>query len=146
MFFAKILFLKFLFCRALFQSAQHISEKREGSGSVPLTNRSRSGSRRPKNMRIRIPNTGTNISGSGCQKVENPLKPNSRQCLSLYWSNSDSDTSCLPFAKCHCVSGWYMHLIRKANLLPLCIRYFVKYIHFEQCSTYILTNPDKKFL
>ncbi len=44
----------------LFQSAKHLYEKREGSGSgsVPLTNRSGSG--RPKNMRIlriRIPNT-----------------------------------------------------------------------------------------
>ena len=38
--------------QALFQSAQHIYEKREGSGagsgSVPLTNGSESGSRRPK--------------------------------------------------------------------------------------------------
>jgi hypothetical protein len=48
--------------QALFHSAQHIYEKREGSragsGSVPLTNGSASG--RPKNMRIlrtRIPNT-----------------------------------------------------------------------------------------
>ncbi len=46
--------------QALFQSAQHIYKKREGSGarSVPLTNGSESG--RPKNMRIlriRIPNT-----------------------------------------------------------------------------------------
>ena len=49
---------------ALYQSAQHIYEKREGSGagcgseagSVPLTNGSGSG--RHKNMRIRIPNTG----------------------------------------------------------------------------------------
>jgi hypothetical protein len=42
--------------QALSQSAQHIYEKREGSGagSVPLTNRSGSG--RPINMRIRIPN------------------------------------------------------------------------------------------
>ncbi len=40
-----------------FQSAQHLYEKREGSGagSVPLTNGSGSG--RPKNIRIRIPNT-----------------------------------------------------------------------------------------
>jgi hypothetical protein len=38
--------------QALFQSAQHIYEKREGSGarSAPLTNGSGSG--RPKNMRI----------------------------------------------------------------------------------------------
>jgi hypothetical protein len=40
--------------QALFQSAQHINEKREGSGSVPLTNGSGSASRRPKNMRMRI--------------------------------------------------------------------------------------------
>ncbi len=55
-FFVKIL-CKNLFCQALFQYAQHIYGKREGSGarsgSVPLTNGS--GSRRPKNMRIRIP-------------------------------------------------------------------------------------------
>jgi hypothetical protein len=59
--------VKMLFCRHFFQSAQHIYEKREGSGvgSAPLTNESGSG--RPKNMRIlririrfriRIPNTG----------------------------------------------------------------------------------------
>ncbi len=48
----------------LFQSAQHIYEKREGSGagSVSLPNGSRSGPGRPKNMlilwiRFRIPNT-----------------------------------------------------------------------------------------
>jgi hypothetical protein len=61
----KSIFLLKLFClnvilQALFQSAQHIYEKREGSGSgfVPLTNGSGSG--RPKNMRIlriRILNT-----------------------------------------------------------------------------------------
>jgi hypothetical protein len=51
-----------MFLQALFQSAQHIYEKREGSGagSVPLTYGSRSG--RPKKLRIlririRIPNT-----------------------------------------------------------------------------------------
>ncbi len=37
----------------LFQSAQHLYEKREGYGSIPLTNGSGSG--KPKN--IRIPNT-----------------------------------------------------------------------------------------
>jgi hypothetical protein len=52
--------------QALFQSAQHIYEKREGSGagsgSVRLSNGSVSGSIRPKNMRIRsrIPNTAIN--------------------------------------------------------------------------------------
>ncbi len=51
--------------QSLFQSARHIDEKREGSGSVPLTSGSVSGSGKPKNMRIlririrfRIPNTG----------------------------------------------------------------------------------------
>ncbi len=46
--------------QALAQSAQHIYEKKEGSGSgsVPLTNGSGSG--RPQNMRIRIPNTSKN--------------------------------------------------------------------------------------
>ncbi len=57
-FFAKILCWHFIL-QALFQSAQHLYEKREGSGSrsIPLTN----GSGRPKNIRIRvrirIPNT-----------------------------------------------------------------------------------------
>ncbi len=68
LFFAKVLCYNFIL-QALFQSAQHIYEKREGSGSGPLTNGSGSG--RPKNMRgskqerilwiqfgIRIPNTG----------------------------------------------------------------------------------------
>jgi hypothetical protein len=47
--------------QAIFQSAQHLYEKREGSGaeSVPLTNEFGSG--RPKNMRIRIPNTDRNV-------------------------------------------------------------------------------------
>ncbi len=48
--FAEILCKNFIL-QALFQSAQHLYEKREGSRS--LTN----GSGRPKNMRIRIPNT-----------------------------------------------------------------------------------------
>jgi hypothetical protein len=49
------------FCQSLFQSVQHLYEKREGSGSgsIPLTNGSGPGS--PKNMRFRIPNTGTKI-------------------------------------------------------------------------------------
>jgi hypothetical protein len=42
---------KIFILQALFQSAQHLYEKREGSGSIPLTN----GSGRLKNMRI--PNT-----------------------------------------------------------------------------------------
>jgi hypothetical protein len=47
-----------LFCRQYF-SPFHIYEKREGSGSVTLTNRYGSRSGRLKNMRnrIRIPNT-----------------------------------------------------------------------------------------
>jgi hypothetical protein len=61
-----------LFCRHLFQSAQQIYEKREGSGAgpvVPLTNRSGCG--RPKNVRIwfRILNTARDTSGNygtGC--------------------------------------------------------------------------------
>jgi hypothetical protein len=52
--------VKHFIVQALFQSAQHLCEKRVGSGSgfVPLTNRSG----RPENMRalrIQIPNTGT---------------------------------------------------------------------------------------
>ncbi len=45
--------------QALFQSAQHLSEKREGSGAgyTPLTNGPGFG--RPKNMRIRLPNIVT---------------------------------------------------------------------------------------
>jgi hypothetical protein len=43
--------------QALFQSAQHLYEKREGSGSLPLTN----GSVRPKSMRIRILNTNKKL-------------------------------------------------------------------------------------
>jgi hypothetical protein len=53
----------------IFQSAQHLYEKREGSGarSIPLTNGS--GSMRPENMRvrIRIPNTAEKIKNS-CKK------------------------------------------------------------------------------
>jgi hypothetical protein len=58
-FFANIFCLHFIL-QALFQPAQHLYEKREGSragygagsGVLPLTNGSRSG--RPKSMRIRI--------------------------------------------------------------------------------------------
>ncbi len=42
-----------LYLQAIFQSAQRLYEKRDGSRSIPLTNESGSG--RPKNMRI--PNT-----------------------------------------------------------------------------------------
>jgi hypothetical protein len=61
---SKMLYYHFTL-KALFQSAQHLNEKREGSrsgtGSKPLTNGSGSG--RPKNLwiqliRIRIRNTG----------------------------------------------------------------------------------------
>ncbi len=51
----------FVFLLALFQSAQPIYDKREGSRAGPLTNGSGYGSGRPKNMRIlriRIPNSG----------------------------------------------------------------------------------------
>ncbi len=59
--------------QALFQSAQHIYEKREGSGSVPLTKGSGSG--RPKNMRIlriwfRIPHTGIQFTLIQCVRGE----------------------------------------------------------------------------
>jgi hypothetical protein len=58
--------------QALFQSAQHIYEKREGSGagsgSAPLTNGSGSG--RPKIMRIRIPNTGPDSYFSQRKKIK----------------------------------------------------------------------------
>jgi hypothetical protein len=49
-------YVKNFILHAVFQSAQHLYEKRKGSGSVPLTN----GSGWLKNMRIllfRIPNT-----------------------------------------------------------------------------------------
>ncbi len=53
----------YFYLQALFQSAQHLYEKRErsgtGSGSIPLTKGSGSG--RPKNMQIRIPNTGNRV-------------------------------------------------------------------------------------
>ncbi len=57
--------------QVLFQSAQHIYEKREGSGSgaVPLTN----GSGRHKNIRIRIPNTALLIPWS--THTQNPASP-----------------------------------------------------------------------
>ncbi len=63
--------VKMLFLQALFQTAQDIFEKREGSpagsGSAPPTIGSGSGSGRPKNIqirirfRIRIPNTGSKM-------------------------------------------------------------------------------------
>jgi hypothetical protein len=57
---------KFKFA-SIFQSAQHFYEKREGSGSVPLTNGS--GSRRSKNLPIRIRKT-VRISSPYCLFVE----------------------------------------------------------------------------
>ena len=53
----RIFSFKNFILQALFQSAQHLCEKREGSGpgSIPLANVS--GSWRRKNIRIRIPNT-----------------------------------------------------------------------------------------
>ncbi len=75
---------KFLSCKlqALFQSAHHLYVKREWSGSVPLTNGSRSG--RPKNMgiqRIRIPNTACN-----CNKMHKniPVRTNIDSCCINY--------------------------------------------------------------
>jgi hypothetical protein len=51
------------FSAAIISVRSHNCEKREGSGagsgSVPLTNGSGSRSGRPKNIRIRIPNTGS---------------------------------------------------------------------------------------
>jgi hypothetical protein len=71
-FFAKILRKNFIL-QALFQSAQHLYEKREGSGSIPILLTTESGSWRPKNMRllrIRIPNTGLlKIPCSGSRSV-----------------------------------------------------------------------------
>jgi hypothetical protein len=61
----------------LFQSAQHLYEEREGSGSVPLTN----GSGRAKNTRIRIPNVGLFYSFR-------------RVMLSLYAKKSARKTCC----------------------------------------------------
>jgi hypothetical protein len=55
--FAKLLCSNFIL-QAFFQSAQHLYEKREGSGSSPLTNGSRSW--RPKNIRIQIHNPARN--------------------------------------------------------------------------------------
>ncbi len=53
------IFCKNFILQAIFQSAQHLYEKKDGSGSVPLSNGSESGSWRPKNIRIqiRIPST-----------------------------------------------------------------------------------------
>ncbi len=61
--------VKIYIVQALYQSAQHLYEKKEGSGSAPLTNESESG--RPKNMRILririlntdpcLPNTGSGL-------------------------------------------------------------------------------------
>jgi hypothetical protein len=67
---------------ALFQSAHHLYEKRRegsiaGSGSIHLTNGSWSG--KPKNMRIRIPNTDNN---------NNKNKKNVWTCTSLHRSVS----------------------------------------------------------
>jgi hypothetical protein len=68
-FFAKILCQNFIL-QALFQSAQNIYAKREGSGSVPLTNGS--GSRRLKIMkfRIRIPNSAEEERSLHCRATD----------------------------------------------------------------------------
>ncbi len=50
-----------------FYFAQHIYEKREGSGSVPRTNESGAGSGRPKNMRI--PNTASKYGTANLQPL-----------------------------------------------------------------------------
>jgi hypothetical protein len=57
--FAKV-FGKIFFLHALFQSYQHLYEKREVSGSefVPLTYESRSGRHKNIGIRIQVPNTG----------------------------------------------------------------------------------------
>ncbi len=59
--------------QALFQSAQHLNEKREGSESIPLTNGFGSG--RPKNMRIRIPNAVFIDRSDGAVLRAVPLRP-----------------------------------------------------------------------
>jgi hypothetical protein len=56
-------YVKNFILQALFQSAQHICEKREGSGGGAGTLTNGTGSRRSKNMRIRIPNTGSFVHG-----------------------------------------------------------------------------------
>jgi hypothetical protein len=59
--FSKKIFVVNFILQPLFQSTQHFYEKRKGSGaesgSVLVTNGSGCGSKRPKNIRIRIPNT-----------------------------------------------------------------------------------------
>ncbi len=52
----KMFALKFIM-QPIYQFAHHFYEKKEGSGSVRVTNRSGCGSGRPKNIWIRIRNT-----------------------------------------------------------------------------------------
>jgi hypothetical protein len=89
--FAKLLCLNFIL-QALFKSAQHLYEKKEGSGSgfIPMTNGSGSG--RPKNMRIlrswfliRIPKTAANT-----RKIEEKTRKKIRLIHNLILSYSSA--------------------------------------------------------
>jgi hypothetical protein len=68
--------VKILLCKHYFSPLNTFMRKREGSGSVPLTNRSGW----PTNMRIRIPNTA-------CKYVQARKKNSKIQCLKLWMQN-----------------------------------------------------------
>jgi hypothetical protein len=112
-------------------TTQHLYEKREGSGSIPLTNGSGTGSRRPKNMRIlqiriwlriRIPNTDfkTDVSQTwivNMRLVTDIMFRDTTSChryfiLNIWNQNFQSHEECFrtsayiksPLALCHPVS------------------------------------------